>query len=95
MVEFKKIKPKVVKPGERIEFTKDSMLQASEDERLKMLNYCCMPSNALMPATDDALAATANTLLMLALTKRIEQLEGELTKNGMDIPEWKDLLKNG
>lgn len=61
------------------------MLQSSEEERLKMLNCCCMPS-------DDLIAATANTLLLLALTKRIEQLEETLTKNGIDIPEWYDIF---
>lgn len=72
----------------------NGMFQSSEEERLKMMNCCCMPpSNALMPATDDALTSYTNVLISLVLISRIEQLEEELTKNGISIPEWKELLK--
>lgn len=66
----------------------DDWIQASEEARLKMLNCCYMPSNDSMPSTADIFMA-------IMLIKRIEQLEGELTKHGIEIPEWKELLNNG
>lgn len=71
------------------------MFQSSEEERLKMLNCCCMPSDNLMPPNNNFMSSTADIFISITLIKRIEQLEEELTKNGIDIPEWKDLLKNG
>lgn len=67
----------------------NGMLQASEEEKLKMLNCCCMPPS------NDPIVAAADTLILLALIRRIEQLEGELTKNGIDIPEWHDIFSQG
>lgn len=63
------------------------LFHSSEEERLKMLNCCCMPSDNLMPPNADIFRS-------IALIRRIEQLEEELTKNGIDIPEWKELLND-
>ena len=63
----------------------NGMFQASEEERLKILNCCCMPSDNLM-------SSMADIFISIILIKRIEQLEGELTKNGIDIPEWYDIF---
>lgn len=63
----------------------NGMLQSSEEERLKMWNCCCMPS-------DNFMSSTADIFISIMLIKRIEQLEGELTKNGIDIPEWYDIF---
>lgn len=67
----------------------NGMFQSSEEERLKILNCCCMPPS------DNLMSSTADIFISIMLINRIEQLEGELTKHGIDIPEWKDLFKNG
>lgn len=64
----------------------NGVLQASEEERLRMLNCCCMPSDNLM-------SSTADIFISIMLINRIEQLEEELNKNGISIPEWKEFLK--
>lgn len=69
----------------------NDMLQASEEERLNLLK--CTLNCCYMPPSDNLMSSTADIFISIMLIKRIEQLEEELTKNGISIPEWKELLK--
>lgn len=68
--------------------------QASEEERLKLLNGCCISGNNFISARGTYSSQfIADAFVSIMLINRIEQLEEELTKNGISIPEWKELLK--
>lgn len=68
--------------------------QASEEERLKLLNGCCISGDHFISARGTySSQVIADAFISIMLINRIEQLEEELTKNGLDIPEWKELLK--
>ena len=60
------------------------MLQASEEDRLRMMNLCA----PRVPTPADHFEEFANIFISVVLTKRIEQLEKALEVNGIDIPEW-------
>jgi hypothetical protein len=64
--------------------------QASEEERLKMFKNSCAPYDPF-----GSLSSFADIFINLMLVKRIEQLENELTKSGIEIPEWYDIFPQG
>ncbi len=70
----------------------NDMLQASEEERLKLLkctlNCCCASGNDFISARGTYSSQfIADAFVSIMLIKRIEQLEEEMTKNGISIPE--------
>lgn len=70
------------------------MFQAREEDRLRMQNLCA----PRVPTPADHFEEFANIFISVVLSKRIEQLEKELTKNGIDIPEWptfEEMMGNG
>jgi hypothetical protein len=60
------------------------VFQASEEDRLRMMNLCCcQPSdNLTSPPNLDDIAMT------IVLSKRIIQLQKLLEVNGINVPEW-------
>lgn len=67
----------------------NSWVQASEEERLKLLNGCCISGNNFISARGTCSSEfIADAFVSIMLINRIEKLEEELTKNGIDIPEW-------
>lgn len=72
----------------------NDMFQASEEDRLRMMNLCA----PRVPTPPDHFQEFANIFIAVVLTKRIEQLQKLLEANGIDIPEWptfEEMMGNG